>query len=223
MVGLTGVELSSSHRTVPASSAFFKSPSASSRAPSGNSATAPPPFPAHSPGRGPLNRPVQLGSEHQAQVENEKATRNQPPSDPAPMSAGITSDLPSTTSPRPSTSESNTALVHRDRGAPWYADPVAWALAGSGVAALAVGSGLLLSASGLRDDANHASSQRERDDLQDRAGTRSLLGTTIGIGGAGLLAAGIVKLVVYDHEVRADATAWHLGISFGGMNVSGRF
>ena len=35
MVGLTGVELSSSHRTVPASSAFFKSQRASSRAPSG--------------------------------------------------------------------------------------------------------------------------------------------------------------------------------------------
>jgi hypothetical protein len=51
MVGLTGVELSSSHRTVPASSAFFKPQRASSRAPSGYSATAAPPFPANSSGR----------------------------------------------------------------------------------------------------------------------------------------------------------------------------
>jgi hypothetical protein len=52
MVGLTGIELSSStNETVPASSAFFKSLRAPSRAPSGHSATAAPPFPAHSPAR----------------------------------------------------------------------------------------------------------------------------------------------------------------------------
>lgn len=69
MVGLTGVELSSStHETVPASSAFFKSQRASSRAPSGYLATATPPFPARSPGRCPLNSPVQPGSEHQCTV-----------------------------------------------------------------------------------------------------------------------------------------------------------
>lgn len=108
------------------------------------------------------------------------------------------------------------------RPEPFYQDPVAWALAGAGVATLGVSGGLFWSAASLRDDADATPDQQEQTSLRDRAHTRSLVGTTLAVVGGGLLVAGAIKLAVHDTEpVRVGPVG--LGVTKRGVFVFGRF
>lgn len=106
---------------------------------------------------------------------------------------------------------------------PFYRDPVAWALAGAGLATLGVSGGLFYSASSLRDDADATPDQQEQTSLRDRANTRSLVGTTLVVVGGGLTLAGVIKLIVHDSEPTRAQPSMGLGASRDGVMVFGRF
>ncbi len=82
----------------------------------------------------------------------------------------------------------------------------------------------MVSANGLDDDANREPRAETRDELHDRASSRRLIGAIVGIGAAGLLVTGVVKLIVHpdDHE-RIVTTAWQLQVTSDGFSVLGRF
>lgn len=105
---------------------------------------------------------------------------------------------------------------------PWYVDGLGWGLAGTGLLAVGVSAALFLDASSLDDDANHATTQLEANTLRDKASTRSLVGTVIGIGGAGLLVTGVVKLIIHP-SAAASETAFNVGVTGNGIVVFGRF
>jgi tetratricopeptide (TPR) repeat protein len=105
---------------------------------------------------------------------------------------------------------------------PWYSDGLGWGIAGTGLLAIAVSGALFVDASSLNDDANHASTQLESNALHDKANTRSLIGTVIGIGGVGVLVTGVVKLIVHS-SASASSTAWNVGVSGSGLVVCGTF
>lgn len=106
---------------------------------------------------------------------------------------------------------------------PFYRDPVAWVVTGSGVAVLGVSAGLFLSASSLRDDADANPDQKMQTSLRDRAHTRSLVGTTLAIVGGGLLVTGVIKLVVHDTEPTRTRSSLGLGVSRHGLIMFGTF
>ena len=104
---------------------------------------------------------------------------------------------------------------------PWYADGLGWGLTATGAVGVIVGSGFLVNASSISDQANKGGSQREIDALRDKAATRQLLGAVIGIGGIALFGTGIVKLAI--HPNPRSATAVRLGVSANGLAILGRF
>lgn len=107
---------------------------------------------------------------------------------------------------------------------PFYADGVAWALTGSGIAALGVASGLYWSAASLREDANATLEQKEQDALRGRADTRSLVATTLAIVGGGILVGGVIKLIVHDTSSPAHRRpVVDVGLSRHGLFVFGQF
>jgi len=105
----------------------------------------------------------------------------------------------------------------------WYDDPVGWGLAGAGLVGLGVSGALFVSASGLNDDADRATTQTEAKQIRDRADTRSLLGTMVGIGGAALLIGGVVKLAIHPSSEPSTASALNVGLSSNGLVVFARF
>lgn len=105
---------------------------------------------------------------------------------------------------------------------PWYSDGLGWGLAGIGVVATGVSVALFLDSSSLNDDANHAATQAEANTFHDKANTRSLLGTVIGIGGLGLLVTGVVKLAIHP-TASSSSAAWNVGVTGNGFVVTGSF
>lgn len=166
-------------------------------------------------------------SEHNRAVENfiaqmkaelEKKAMTVPPIDAAPAASE------SVVSPVPAEQHDELTSPVDHRPSPWYSDRVGWGLTGVGVAGLAVSGALLLNAESLRDDAAGATSQREQNSLYDKANSRSLVGTIVGVGGVGLLVAGIAKLALHaDSADEVTATTWNVGVSSRGVSVSGRF
>lgn len=155
----------------------------------------------------------------QMQAELDQQARKEEPTEPAP-SAGSGG---ATTPPQP------VVVAPVQQAAPegpterWYQDWFGWGLAGTGVVGVAVGTGLLLDASSINDEANHTSNQQQQTALHQKADTRSLLGTVIGIGGIGLLATGVIKLAVHPHASPSRASALDVGVSPNGVFVFGRF
>jgi len=105
---------------------------------------------------------------------------------------------------------------------PWYSDAVGWGLAGTGVVALGAAGGFLVNAASLNNDANASTSEREHARLNDKGHTRTLIGSAIGIGGAGFLVAGIIKLAVHPTGSSSIAS-WNISASGDGVMVFGQF
>ncbi|MGH9889185.1 MAG: hypothetical protein ACREBE_26865 [bacterium] len=148
----------------------------------------------------------------QMKSELEKKAMTQPPTDAAPP-----------TPVRPISQ----APLHDERpvttpGDAWYRDGVGWGLTSAGLVGLAVGGVFFVNGAKLTDEANASLSQLERHRLRDQASTRNLLGTIIGIGGTGLLTAGIIKLVVH-HKEPGRLAAWNVAASPAGVLVFGQF
>lgn len=148
----------------------------------------------------------------QMKAELEKKAMAQKPIEPAADSA-----KPSPTPAAPTVTEAT------EHVAPWYTDRVAWALAGAGALATGVGGYFLLDAADLSDRSNNEPRQELREKLRDQAGQRRLLGTIAGLGGLGLLASGIVKLTLHPTANEQRSTAWSIGLTRDGVQVSGDF
>jgi len=146
----------------------------------------------------------------QAKADLDKEAMSRKPSEP-PRGLDSAPLAPQSEQPRP---------VQRTEA--WYQDGFAWGLAATGFAGLAVGGGFLLSATNLNNDANASPSDGERVRLHDKASSRDLLGGVIGIGGAGLLVAGIVKLAIYP-ESPSRIARWNIAASGNSVMVFGQF
>ena len=147
----------------------------------------------------------------QMRNELEKKAMNQPPTEPAP-------------DPKPlEPAQPNTATIMIP-GEPWHRDRLGLGLAAAGVIGLSVSSWCFISARGLVEGSNSQPTQGERQDLRDRASSRRLIGTILGVGGAGLLVGGLVKLALRpaDREVTVT-TSLKVGITGDSVFVTGRF
>lgn len=155
----------------------------------------------------------------QMRAELEQKARTEPPTDAAPASA------PASAPAGPPSEPATPVVVEAPAG--WYSDAFGWGLAGAGLLGVSVSGVLFFDASSLRTDASNASTQGEANALYDRADTRALAATIIGIGAAGVLVTGIVKLAIHDrdreHASSASTTGWNIGISPRGVFAFGRF
>lgn len=148
----------------------------------------------------------------QMKAELEKKAMSQPPTDPAPDPVPTEPD-PSPLPPAP--------IEHTSA---WFADGLGWGLTGVGALSAATAGYLLLDASNLDDQANIEIRQDVRNQLRDKAGTRRTIGAVVGVAGVGLLATGIIRLVLHpspSHE--RVARSWSVGFSRDGVQVFGSF
>ncbi len=154
----------------------------------------------------------------QMKDERDKKAMTQPPVEPAPEPVNTT-----TTPPTPPIAITATTRSE-ERPAPWYADGAGWALTGTGLIGAGIGGYLLLDSADLFDRANNEDRQDVRQDLRDKAGTRRVVGAVLGAAGVGLLATGVIKLVLHPSPTERPAmTSWGVGITDRGVQVFGIF
>lgn len=158
--------------------------------------------------------------EMRAQLANRAQTM--PPNDPAqPGTDGATVPPTVRGSPPSEPRRAGGATTGASSAGP---DWLGWGLAGTGVAAMGTAAIVLLGASHLNDQANMEPDVRRWNQLHDQAGTRRTIGIVIGIGGIGLTAAGVVRLVLHTGETpRPSAARLDVGITSNGMFVAGKF
>ncbi len=151
-------------------------------------------------------------------AEKEQAARNTPPTEPAPDPKEPTVAAAPVAAP-----PADVTVI--ERGEPWYGDTFGWGIAGTGLVGSGVAIWLVLDAKGLDDDANAESSQDKQASLRDRADSRRLAGTIVGIAGGAALVAGIIKLAVTqpDRSRTVKAASIDLGVWGHGIAVMGRF
>lgn len=144
--------------------------------------------------------------------------RDRPPVDPEPRDSTQTTtqdgDKLATRAAAPSPAT--------DEAKPWHDDLIGWSLAGGGVVIAGVGIGFLASASGLDDDAANQPNQTRRNHLQEQANSRRTVGAILGVTGAAVLVAGIVKLAIFP---KAKGVEHDLALTVmpGGILLSGRY
>ncbi len=156
-------------------------------------------------------------------AELDSKAMREPPTDPGPTGE---TPVPAVVAPNPAEpppAQPRAAVIPASPAVePWYADTFGWGLAGVGAVGVVASAGLFVNASGLVDDANHATSQQEQNALRDKADSRKLLGTVIGIGGIALLTTGIIKLAIRPHA-EASTGVTHVGVAPSGLVVFGQF
>lgn len=149
----------------------------------------------------------------QMQDELNKKAMTAPPTEAAPTSSPIAAPIPA---PQPQPEEPPVLETP-----PWYADKLGLTLTISGAVGVGVATGLLISSDSIRDEANASTSQRERDELFDKAETRSTIGIITMVGGGALLATGIVLLAI--PEKRVERASVSVGLQPNGITFYGRF
>ncbi|MEO7733106.1 MAG: hypothetical protein ABIY55_19240, partial [Kofleriaceae bacterium] len=105
----------------------------------------------------------------------------------------------------------------------WYRDPVALELLGVGVVATGIGAGLLISAHGLDDDAQHASTIDDARRLGDQARSRGNIGLITASAGGAFVIAGVVWIVAHRHAGEPSKLAGWLAPGGGGLAVTAAF
>jgi tetratricopeptide (TPR) repeat protein len=109
-------------------------------------------------------------------------------------------------------------------GEQWYADRLGWGLVAGGAAAAGVATYLRVRAPGLRDEADSSLDEDQRLELRAAARARSIGGAVVGVGGAALIAIGVIKLASHRREPpRAASASWSLGLSGHGLAAIGSF
>lgn len=164
----------------------------------------------------------ELLKEMRAELTNRAQTM--PPSDAAPPgSDGATASPTVRASPQAESRRLSVSSEATTASAPGI-DWVGWSLTGTGVAAMGAAGAVLLSASHLSDQANTEPDMRRRNQLHEQSRTRSTVGAVIGIGGIGLTAAGVLKLVFHAHETgHSTAASLDIGITGNSAFVVGTF
>jgi tetratricopeptide (TPR) repeat protein len=105
----------------------------------------------------------------------------------------------------------------------WYRDPIALGLLGTGVAAIGVGTGFLLSAQSAVHDAKSATTYQGVLDATDRASQRGTVGSIATAAGIVLVGGGVAWIVLHrDSGEQRTVTGWLLP-GGGGLVVHGRF
>lgn len=105
----------------------------------------------------------------------------------------------------------------------WYRDPIALGLLGSGVAAIGVGTGFLLSARSADHDARFAKTYQGVLDARDRASRRGTVGSIATTVGIALVGGGVTWIALHrDSGEQRAVTAWLLPDS-GGLVIHGQF
>ena len=131
---------------------------------------------------------------------------------------GITTAVPLTAAP--TTGQTDSPNIDEATGPNW----LGWGMTVGGVAAMASGGGLLLSAQHLNDDANSTPDAQHRQDLRDRASTRNLVGAIVGVGGVVLTAVGVIDLLVtHSHHTSRKTAFIDIGVGSNQLFVFGRF
>jgi len=154
-------------------------------------------------------------------AELDSKAMREPPTEPGPTGEAPVPTV--VTKPADPPPPANPVVIPpRSAAEPWYADALGWGLAGAGAIGVVASAGLLVSASGLDDDADSAPSQQQLNALHDKADTRRLLGTVIGVGGVALLATGVIKLAIHP-KAEASTGVTHVGLAPSGFVVFGRF
>jgi tetratricopeptide (TPR) repeat protein len=149
----------------------------------------------------------------QMKAERDKKAMTEPPTEAAPT---ITSPTATTTTTA-GTTEPPPPRGHKT-------NYFALGLGIAGGVGMVAGAGLLWDAHSLRDDANHTTSQQERDALHDKADTRSLAGTIVGLGGVAVLGTGVAMwLLSRDAGQSGDSVTWSVGASADTLFVFGSF
>lgn len=162
----------------------------------------------------------------QMKAEREQRARSQPPTDVAPSASSDAHQEPTLPSSSPGAS---TGVISADairteapnpRGTDWFGI----GLVGTGGVAGVVGGVLIWDARSLRNDANDTVVQSQRITLHDRADTRALTGTIVGVAGAALIVTGVTKLVLNrgPRDQRATVT-WDVSPTSNGVLVFGSF
>ena len=158
---------------------------------------------------------IQAASEFITKMQDElnKKAMSAPPTE-----AASATSAPTTPEPQPTDRGSDGTLVE---SAPWYHDRLGLGLTIVGLVGTGVATGLLISANSLTDEANEATSQRERDELFDKSDTRSNIGIGTMIGGGALLITGIVMLSI--PEKRSTDARVSVGFRPNGITIQGSF
>jgi tetratricopeptide (TPR) repeat protein len=157
----------------------------------------------------------------QMRGELERKAMTQPPTDVAPAAAAVRT-AERDRAPPPSTERS--PVLDMSGGARWYSDPIGWGLVGGGILGGGAAAYLLMSAAGLRGEADRILDEEQRLELRDRSRSRNIAGIAASIGGAGLLVIGMTKLAIHGQRPRrAGASSWGIGAGYRGAVVICRF
>lgn len=103
----------------------------------------------------------------------------------------------------------------------WFADGWGWALSGAGVVVAGVGAGFLFNADSISARADDEPDEDRRADLRSTADTRRVFGIGGTIVGAGLLAAGVIKLALVPSS--RSATSPSVTVSSRSVSLAWRF
>jgi len=107
--------------------------------------------------------------------------------------------------------------------APWYTDYLGDGLVAGGVVAGVVGIVFYRGALSDRDDADHATDYQAFSSLIDRAHTKQTTALVFGIGGAALVSAGAVRLILHHRASEVTVVAGAAGAAGASVVWSGRF
>jgi tetratricopeptide (TPR) repeat protein len=176
----------------------------------------------------PPSSEAEKASLHLARCEQALATRPAPPDEPtaaataqdAPSHASPAPPRPASPPPAPAQRIDSATADRRSQSSPFYADVLADVLVGAGVAALGVGTAMLVAATAADSDAQDASSYRAFGDAKDTASQRRWIGAAGLVVGASLVTVGIVRWV--GHDSRASV-AVHLGPAGASAAALGAF
>jgi tetratricopeptide (TPR) repeat protein len=105
----------------------------------------------------------------------------------------------------------------------WSRDPIALTLLGTGVAAIGVGTGFLVSARSADHDERRATNYQQAQDAANRASRRSLVGSITGGVGAALVGGGVVWIVLQRSSGEPRTVSGWLLPGGGGLVAQGRF
>lgn len=157
----------------------------------------------------------------QMKAEQEKKAMSQPPTGPASDGAKLP-PVDGTKPAVPVQAPASAAAPPLPHERAWYNDSLGWIASGFGVVGLGLGSYLVVDAHRLSNNANNEQTQSARDALRDKASSRQLVGVVTTVGGAAILAAGIVKLAITPSR-SATTSSWNISFTAQGVQVSGGF
>ena len=158
----------------------------------------------------------------QMKAELDKKAMSQPPTEPAADAAKPAPVEPPKPVMTPTPTPTLPPVPPTPREQRWYDDSLGWVATGVGAVGLGLGSYLIVDAHRISSDADNEPTQSTRDAMRDKASSRQLVGVISTLGGAAVLASGVVRFALSSSRT-TTTTAWHLSFTPQGVQVSGGF